>query len=314
MAKRKRLDVPTDTISPDLETKSAFSAPRARMPIAEVAGDTAGRAALEEVAREMTAAEEEGRVVKKLPIDKIALRHLTRDRLVLDEDEMAALVASIKARGQQTPIEVLRLGEGFGLISGLRRLEALRQLGQTQVLAIIRQPETSQSAYQAMVEENEIRADLSFYERAQIAVAAVGQGVFPNAKSAVKGLFAHATKTKRSKIVKFITLVEELGHALRFPTTIPEHLGVKLGRAIEATPTLASGIAAALKAAQPKDATAERQVLENALKAPQTPAPARQPLGPDLWLEPRAGRAVLSGKAVDETFLNDLADWVKTRA
>ena len=36
------------------------------MPIADVAGDTAGRAALEEVAREMTEAEEEGRVVKKL--------------------------------------------------------------------------------------------------------------------------------------------------------------------------------------------------------------------------------------------------------
>ena len=37
------------------------------MPIADVAGDTAGRAALEEVAREMGAAEEQGRIVKALP-------------------------------------------------------------------------------------------------------------------------------------------------------------------------------------------------------------------------------------------------------
>ena len=49
MARRKRLELPTDTFSPDLETQSAFP-PRTRMPIADVAGDTAGRAALEEVA------------------------------------------------------------------------------------------------------------------------------------------------------------------------------------------------------------------------------------------------------------------------
>ena len=70
MAKRKRLELPTDTVSPDLETKSAFPAPRAKMPIADVAGEVAGRAALEEVAREMTAAEGEGRIVKKLPLIK----------------------------------------------------------------------------------------------------------------------------------------------------------------------------------------------------------------------------------------------------
>ena len=67
MAKRKRLDVTTEPIPGSLETKTAVSGPRARMPIAEVASDTAGRAALEEVAREMTAAETEGRVIKKAP-------------------------------------------------------------------------------------------------------------------------------------------------------------------------------------------------------------------------------------------------------
>ena len=50
MAKRKRLDVPKDTIPADLETKSQAITPRARMPIAEVASEVAGRAALEEVA------------------------------------------------------------------------------------------------------------------------------------------------------------------------------------------------------------------------------------------------------------------------
>lgn len=313
MAKRKRLEVPADTTSPDLETKSAFPPPRARMPIAEVAGDTAGRAALEEVAREMTAAEEEGRVVKKLPLDEIVIHHLARDRMVLDEDEMAALVASIEARGQQTPIEVVRIPGGFGLISGLRRVEALKRLGQGEALAVIRRPETSQSAYQAMVEENEIRANLSFYERAQIAVAAAGQGVYPDARAAVKALFAHAPKAKRSKITKFVTISETLGAVLRFPTAIPEHLGLKLAQAIEGNPRHASGIAAALKVADAGDAAGERKVLEAALKGPAAPKPDRIDLGPDLRMETRAGRAVLSGKAVDAAFLAALQDWARSR-
>ena len=247
MAKRKRLEMPAETVSPDLETKPAFPAPRARMPIADVAGEVAGRAALEEVAREMTLAEGEGRVVKKLPLERISVHHLARDRMVLDEDEMAALAASIEARGQQTPIEVTDLGDSYGLISGLRRVEALQRLGRGEVLAIIRRPETSQAAYQAMVEENEIRADLSFFERAQIAVAAVGQGVFPSTKMAVKGLFAHAPRAKRSKITKFVTICEELGSVLRFPAAIPEHLGIKLAQAMDGKPDYASGIAVRLR-------------------------------------------------------------------
>ena len=315
MAKRKRLEVPTETISPDLETKFAFPTPRARMPIADVAGEVAGRAALEEVAREMTAAEDEGRVVKKLPLDRIAQRHLARDRIVLDEDEMTALTASIEARGQQTPIEVLRLpGDRYGLISGLRRIEALKRLGRRDVLAIIRQPATSQDAYQAMVEENEIRANLSFYERAQIAVAAVEQGVYPNIKAAVKGLFAHAPAPKRTKISKFVTIREELGAALRFPTAIPEHLGMKLAQAIDGQPDRASGIALRLGQADVQDAAEERAVLEAVLKGPEGPKPARTEIAAGLRLETKAGRAVLSGQAVDADFLKALTDWARTWA
>lgn len=315
MAKRKRLEVPAETIPADLETKSAFPAPRARMPIAEVAGEVAGRAALEEVAREMTAAEEEGRVVKKLPLDRIVLRHLARDRMVLDEEEMTALMASIEARGQQTPIEVLSLGNGsYGLISGLRRMEALKRLGQGEVLAILRKPETSRAAYQAMVEENEIRSDLSFYERAQIAVAAVVQGVYPDTKKAVKGLFAHAPAAKRSKITKFVTICEELGRALRFPAAIPEHLGIKLAQAIEGKPDYASGIAVRLLQANVQDAASERAVLEALLKGPEAPKPERVDIAPGLRLETKEGRAVLSGQAVDAAFLEALRDWAQARA
>jgi len=313
MAKRKRLEVPT-AISPDLETKSAFP-PRARMPIAEVAGDTADRAALEEVAREMTAAEAEGRIARKLPLAEIEVHHLSRDRLVLDEDEMEALVASIRTRGQQTPIEVVRTGSKFGLISGLRRLEALRKLGETHVLAVVKTPATSQDAYQAMIEENEIRAPLSFYERANIAIAAVGQEVYPTPKKAVAGLFAHASRAKRSKIAKFLVLREALGKTLRFPTAIPEKLGLALAQAIEADPQMAARISDALRKTPPEDAAAERRTLERALKKQgRGVASAPEALAPGLTASFRAGRVVLSGPDLTEDLCDALRAFLVSHA
>jgi ParB family chromosome partitioning protein len=47
------------------------------------------------------------------------------------------------------------------------------------VLALIRRPETSADAYLAMVEENEIRAGISFYERARLAAEAAKLGSIP---------------------------------------------------------------------------------------------------------------------------------------
>ena len=314
MAKRKRLEVPTEAVSPGLETKSAFPTPPARMPIAEVARDTAGRAALEEVAREMTSAEEEGRVVKKLPIAQVIGHYLSRDRMVLDPEEMDALKASIAERGQQTPIEVLRMGgQEYGLISGMRRIEALRELGMTEVLALIKRPEDSAAAYRAMIEENELRADLSFYERANIAVAAVGQGIYPDTRRAVAGLFAHASPAKKSKITRFVTIRNHLGKVLTFPTAIPEKLGLALAQALEADAKLGARIGDALRKTVPEDAAAERRTLERALKR-QTPKTDAEELVPGLKFEARAGRVTLSGARVDADFLDALRDFAVSHA
>lgn len=312
MAKRKRLDLP---ISPNLETKSDNLALRSRMPIADVAGDTAVRAALEEVSREMTAAEAEGRVVKKLPIAEISTHHISRDRIALDNDEMEVLKRSISERGQQAPIEVLTLPDGgYGLISGLRRVEALRALKKDTVLALVRRSEGSQAAYKAMVEENEIRAGLSFYERANIAVVAVGQGVYPDLRSAIAGLFAHAAPAKRSKIANFVTICSALGKALAFPAAIPEKLGLALAQAIEADRTLAGRIADALRKTPPEDAAAERRALERALKKRSQPKTKPEELAPGLRFEAKQGRVVLSGSALSEEFLDALRNFVVSHA
>lgn len=313
MAKRKRLEALVEPVSPDLETKSVFS-PRASMPIATVAGDSAGQAALEEVAREMTAAEAEGRVIKRLPLTKIGLHHLCRDRMVVDPVEMEVLKASLSARGQQTPIEVVRLGSDYGLISGMRRMVALKELGETHVLALVRKPDSATEAYRAMIEENEIRSDLSFYERANIAVTAVGQGVFDSPRDAVFGLFAHTTPARRSKIMTFVALREKLGAALSFPTAVPEKLGLALVAAMEADVGLAGRISAALTKAAPEDAAAERRVLDDALGKPAKSASRGQEIAPGVVMVAKAGKLVFSGDAVDDAFLAAARDWALSHA
>ncbi len=313
MAKRKRLELPTETGPGLLETKSAFSGIN-RMPIAEVAGDTAARAALEEVSAAMSSAEAEGRMVRKLLIDSIDTGHLDRDRMVLDAEEMEVLKTSLAARGQQAPVEVLQLSSGrFGLISGLRRLEALRSLDQTHVLAFVRQPESASASYVAMVEENEIRAALSFYERANIAVQAVSAGVYRDPKAAVKALFVSVSSAKRSKILRFVILRQALGQSLSFPTAIPEKLGLALAGAIEADPKVATRIKDSLRKTSPADAPAERRVLERALKAPSAPKDTGEEVAPGIKLKAAKGRVTLSGVGVDAVLQEALRDWLASR-
>ena len=115
----------------------------------------------------------------------------------------AALMASLESRGQQTPIEVVELADGrFGLISGWRRLTALRQLqadegrgqGLDTVLALLRRPDTASDAYVSMVEENEIRTDLSHFERGRIASTG-------STSSSAKGRAAGRSRSRSRKAV-----------------------------------------------------------------------------------------------------------------
>ena len=313
MAKRKRLELPPETEMPVLETKSGYPG-LSRMPIAEVAGDTAARAALDEVTQTMAQAEAEGRMVRKIAIDMIDLTHLSRDRMVSEPEDMEVLKASLAARGQQTPIEVLTLPSGhFGLISGLRRVEALKALGEAEVLAFLRKPRNAGASYVAMVEENEVRAGLSFYERANISVQAVDAGVYRSPQDAVKALFASVPSAKRSKILRFVVLRQRLGQALRFPTAISEKLGLALANAVEADKAVATRLRDTLRKTPPADAMAERRVLERALKGPAAPAPSGAEVAPGITLKATKGRMTLAGKGVDAGLEKDLRAWLATR-
>ncbi len=258
MAKRRRLTAPTAedlakldegfAAKPPLEKKSMVP------PIAQVAGEAAALNAASVVegrvgsardkadAARLREAEAAGLLVREVALKDIKLRHLSRDRLASDAEEMEELKASIKAHGLRMPVE-LSLPSGddprFGLISGWRRIGALRALlAETgdekfaRVRALVRTPEDAAGAYVAMVEENEIRADLSQYERGRIAVVAAGQGAFASIEAAVDTLFAAGSKAKRSKIRSFAAIHEDLGDVLSFATDLSERAGLRLAAAL----------------------------------------------------------------------------------
>jgi ParB family chromosome partitioning protein len=277
MAKRKRLSAANPAFveqTPDAATRGPFSVP-VLPPIAGVAGDASATAALEELSRTMAEQRAAGRVIVQLDLEALDLDHLVRDRIVMDETEMHTLMSSLKARGQQTPIEVMDIGGGrYGLISGWRRCQALRRLaadtGEARfgtVLALLRRPQDAPDAYQAMVEENEIRVGLSHFERARIVLKSVEQGVFETEKKALQTLFASASRSKRSKIGSFIAVVRHLDGALLFPASLGERLGLALSKAIEADSDLGGMIAAHLRAHPAEDITTEQAGLERVLSA-----------------------------------------------
>lgn len=323
MARRKRLTVsPFETKSADLGGEGSpapLSPGGAIPPVARVAGDSAQAAALEALSDELTRAREGGRMVIELPLDRIDLDHLIRDRIAADPEEMAALTDSLRRSGQRTPIDVVALSGGrYGLISGWRRLTALRALaaegqGPGHVLALLRQPADGVEAYRAMIEENEVRADLSYYERARIVQRAVEAGVFPEVTTALQGLFAAATRPRRSKIGSFVPIVLALDGVLRFPQAVPERLGLKLSQALKEDPDLAARLTQALRQADPQEAAAERTVLEAALRPTKaSPAKAAQ-RGRVVISRDAQGHLVLDGPGTQEPdFRQRLTVWLKT--
>ena len=279
MAKRKRLVMPDPAAVAGAGVDARPPVPpglSARAPIAAEAAEASAAAGFEEMADALHRARAEGRMILSLPLDEIDANHLVRDRTVLHSEDLEALQSSIAARGQQTPIEVVALENGrYGLISGLRRLTVLRHLhaldpeaGFGTAKALLRSPGDSAEAYLAMVEENEIRVGLSYYERARIAAKAVEQGVFDSPKTALLTLYRAASRAKRSKIRSFLTLVEALDGALEFPEQIGERLGLQLSAAFEAEPALARRLRAHLGQVRGQTAEAERAALEAALKGP----------------------------------------------
>ncbi len=338
MAKRKRLILSSGgaDIDPDMAENVTLGRGTLRPglgggapPIAQVAGDAATRSALAEMSEAMSRARAEGRLVLSLPLAAIEADYLVRDRIETDEEELGHLIASIQTHGQRSPVEVTELAPGrYGLISGWRRIQALTRLSETEgegrhgtVQALLRRPEAASDAYIAMVEENEVRQGLSYYERARIAARAVDLGVFGSEKQALQRLFAAASRARRSKIGSFLTLYRELDTGLRFPAAIPERLGLALAKWLEGEPGRGASLCAGL-IAHPAATAAEEQARLARAVAGKTDSVAAEKdtntapdeVSPGVFLGVAGGSKpvlTLSGPGVGPEFQHALLRWLR---
>lgn len=255
MAKRRRLEAPGAAELADLEAGFAAKPTQDRLglgaPIAKIAGEIARSADPLDIEKRVSVARDsvdaqawrlarqEGRVITEIPLDAIDLNHMMRDRMVVDAAEIEELKTSIRSNGLRLPIEVLAIDGGrYGLISGWRRATAVQALhaenpdASPTIMAFIRPPNEAGALYTAMVEENELRAQITPYERGRIAVMSARLGAFPDTEAAIETIFAAASKAKRSKIRSFAFVHEELGDMLHYPTDLSERNGLRLAFAL----------------------------------------------------------------------------------
>lgn len=292
MVKRKRLEAPStadlDRIEEQFRSETSPRGARGLAPIAQVAADSAAlssaedaetraaRARAEADAARLKDAQAQGLLLTEIPLSEINEMAMIRDRMTLGEAELTELRISIAAHGLRLPIEVFELesvtdeGHRFGLLSGYRRLLAMRGLLELtsadkykQIRAIVRPRTSVDAAFVAMIEENEIRQELSHFERGRIAVIAANQGAFTNTEEAVEKLYASGSRSKRSKVRSFALVFEELGDMLEFPEWLTERRGLKLANALRAGNE--SRLRNALADRAPADAEEEWAALEEAI-------------------------------------------------
>lgn len=261
------------------------------------------------VSEAFSKAQRERRILEHVALDQIDPHAFSRDRRQIDpeSEDWQALRSSIAARGQQTPIEITgrsSLTGKYGLVSGYRRWSCLRELhaetGEDRfatVLAMIAPPRESVDSMLAMIEENEIRADISFYERGRICCLAAEQGVCQTVDAAIEALFPNSSRNRRYKIRNFTLIHQRLAGLLDFPEAIGERLGAKLAQALK--DGREGPLFEALKDRDQRfDDAAEELALLEAFVAGRAPFAAEKPAEPAVRAQwTGAGGRTLRGSA-----------------
>ena len=245
--------------------------------------------------------------ILNLPLHAIAMDALPRDRSALDPDALDALQASIARDGQRQPIEVWQLGtptaqgHTHGLISGLRRLTVhhtlhrLRPTAFGTIHAILRQPASIAAAMAAMVAENEIRAELSAWDKGRVLVQSVDQGLFDCIETATNHLHPTATRQKRSLLRSFAHVVDALDGALTDPHTLSSNRMLQLASALRGGMTpLIDQILRETRGQSPDRQWHALQptLTEAAQNLPETPATPHTPGRPRRLLNLRQGLTI----------------------
>jgi ParB family chromosome partitioning protein len=239
--------------------------------------------------------------VHLVPLAEIDAGALSRDRTGLDAEPQRELELSIAASGLRQPVELFPLAEPrgahrFGLLSGYRRLCAFRSLHEATaqpryaaIPAFLRAATSLAAAIAAMVEENEIRAGLSPFERGLIAVSARNQGAFASIEEAVEKLYPNATKEKRSVLRTFAFFAEAMDGQFTAPEKLSYRQILLLSKAINAG--FGNLIRTALEESSVKDPDHQwelmRSILAEAEEHAQKPERSTGPGRPRRILRPR---------------------------
>ncbi|GAB1481163.1 hypothetical protein MASR2M74_37480 [Paracoccaceae bacterium] len=179
--------------------------------------------------------------------------------------------------------------------------------------ALERRPAGAAEAYVAMIEENEIRQGLFYYERARIVARSVDLGVFSSETLALQWLFAAESRARRSNIGSFLTLYRHLNVGLRFVAAIRKRLGLALVMGPETRPEAAASLTDDLQtcsAASAAEAAAARLARftagPNDAVPEETPIAAKAESRVGTFLQVSGGFShtvlTLSGRAVDLVF------------
>ncbi|WP_264214480.1 ParB/RepB/Spo0J family partition protein [Leisingera thetidis] len=250
------------------------------------------RAENDRLAHEFVRLKKLGLVVDRIPIGRIRLEKLTRDRKEGRDPDLDELKESIRSVGLSNPIRVEERDDGtYELIQGYRRMRAYMELlSETADEAyghipagLVAKGDSLQELYRRMVDENLVRRDISFAEMAQLALryAEDTQTGAETIEDAVNDLYASAGRQKRIYIRHFAQVLKAVGDALKFPEAIPRALGLDLKKRLEADAMNAQVLRDALARGQPATEDAELEVLrsfaegrrKNAPRAPSSPRP-----------------------------------------
>jgi ParB family chromosome partitioning protein len=213
--------------------------------------------------------------VRRIPLDAIDPDAVARDRTRLDEAALAELTASIARGGLRQPIEVFELGDpragrAYGLISGFRRLRAFRDLAAAgaaafaEIPAFVRRPADIPAVLAAMVEENDVRAGLSAWEKGAVAARAVSEAWFPDLPTALAALYPGANRFKRARIRTVAELVIEMDGVLAEPERLSERDCLRYAAAVAAG--FADHIAASLEGAPARGHDAQWALIDSILR------------------------------------------------
>lgn len=79
-------------------------------------------------------------MLEKQNVELANIRVPAKRAKTLEQDKVQTIAEDMMENGQTTPIQVRADGDGFVLVEGLHRLEALRALGETAVTAFLVRP------------------------------------------------------------------------------------------------------------------------------------------------------------------------------